>query len=330
MVTRKKTTILIVALLLSLVVFISPSSALGPEINVVKYVEPPLAQVGDIVTYSIIIYNSGDCQLENIEVEDSLLSPIFGDPIIGLGFCWRLAPGEAQIKTFPYVVQEDDPSPLESCVVVTSSPTGSNELIEDQDCVTVTINPPANVPPQCSTGGPYIANCQGFTTVIQLDGTGSIDPDGGPLTYEWTTDCVEATLIDPQDAQPILIVDTSQGILINCDVTLTVTDEAGTVDTCVTSVAIEACSPSNLATDLTVIVEDLNLQQGIDSSLDVKIDTALQAMEDINENNDIAAINALYAFINCVEAQRDKKITSEQADELIAYALAIIDSLNGE
>ncbi len=175
-----------------------------------------------------------------------------------------------------------------------------------------------------------------FSTVFHLDGTGSIDPDDpidGLLTYEWTTDCVAAMILDPQDSQPLLIVDTSYGVPIECNVTLTVKDAAETVDsfsTVSTSIAIEACSAGDLATDLAETVEDFNLQQGLDSSLDSKLDAALQAMDDINENNDVAAIQALYGFINSVEAQRGKKLTSEQADELIAGALATIEVLIGE
>ena len=75
-------------------------------------------------------------------------------------------------------------------------------------------------------------------------------------------------------------------------------------------------------------VEVLNLQQGINSSLDVKLDAAFQALDDINANNDVAAINALEAFINAVEAQRGKQITEMDADALIAMAEDIIAMLS--
>ena len=71
----------------------------------------------------------------------------------------------------------------------------------------------------------------------------------------------------------------------------------------------------------------LNLQKGIANSLDAKLYAALQALDDLNENNDVAAINALQAFINAVEAQRGKKISQEDADALIAAAQEIIDLL---
>jgi parallel beta-helix repeat protein len=193
--------------------------------------------------------------------------------------------------------------------------------------------PTENKLPICNAGGPYTAACQGFTTVIELDGIGSLDPDDpvdGTLTYEWTTDCVAAIILNPQDPQTLVIVDTSYGVPIDFDVTLTIKDAADSTSTCSASVTIEACSAADLVTDLTATVEDFNLEQGLDSSLDSKLDAALEAAEDINENNDVAAIRALYGFINSVEAQRDKKLTSEQADELIAGALATIELLLGE
>jgi hypothetical protein len=75
------------------------------------------------------------------------------------------------------------------------------------------------------------------------------------------------------------------------------------------------------------LVEVFNLQQGISNNLDAKLDASLNALNDVNQNNDQAAINSLQAFISSVEAQRGNKITNEQADTLIAKAQAIIDSL---
>lgn len=71
-----------------------------------------------------------------------------------------------------------------------------------------------------------------------------------------------------------------------------------------------------------------NLKHGIENSLDAKLDAALKALEDINENNDVAAINTLEAFINAVQAQSGTKITEADADALIAAAQEIIALLS--
>ena len=72
----------------------------------------------------------------------------------------------------------------------------------------------------------------------------------------------------------------------------------------------------------------MNLQRGIDNSLDAKLSNALASLEAFNAEKRNDTINKLYAFINEVEAQRGNKITNEQADLLIAKALAIIELLS--
>src|SRR5687768_6786125 len=80
--------------------------------------------------------------------------------------------------------------------------------------------------------------------------------------------------------------------------------------------------------ELAITVFDMNLQNGIENSLDSKLDAALGALDDANASNDVAACNTLGAFINAVEAQRGMKITNAQADQLIAAAQEIRSMLN--
>jgi hypothetical protein len=75
------------------------------------------------------------------------------------------------------------------------------------------------------------------------------------------------------------------------------------------------------------IVESLNLQTGIENSLDAKLSAAMQALDDVNQNNDVAAINALNAFINAALAQRGDKMPEADADEIIALAQDAIAAL---
>jgi len=84
-------------------------------------------------------------------------------------------------------------------------------------------------------------------------------------------------------------------------------------------------SPQMLTKQLITQVEGLNLQQGIDNSLDAKLDAVVRALDDLNQNNDVAAINSLESFINAIEAQRGNKIPEADADALIATAQQIID-----
>lgn len=81
--------------------------------------------------------------------------------------------------------------------------------------------------------------------------------------------------------------------------------------------------------ELIADVVQLNLKKGISNSLDAKLDAAVQALDDINQNNNVAAINALQAFINSVAAQRGLNISDADATALIATARAIIALLGG-
>ncbi len=91
--------------------------------------------------------------------------------------------------------------------------------------------------------------------------------------------------------------------------------------------SFSAQTPAEATVDLIAIVEDYNFQNGIENSLDSKLAAVVSALTDLNDNNDVAALNSLYAFINNVEAQRGNQITNEQADVLIAAAQRVIDSL---
>lgn len=82
--------------------------------------------------------------------------------------------------------------------------------------------------------------------------------------------------------------------------------------------------------DLATAVLSLNLRTGIENSLDVKLQSAISAIDDLSENNDIAAINSLGAFINAVEAQMGKELSDEEADYLIETANSIIAQIESE
>jgi hypothetical protein len=87
-------------------------------------------------------------------------------------------------------------------------------------------------------------------------------------------------------------------------------------------------NPAGAIEALIAAVISLNLQQGITNGLDAKLSSALGALDDVNTNNDAAAINTIEAFINAVEAQRGKEISEPDADGLIQAAVNIINMLS--
>lgn len=83
-------------------------------------------------------------------------------------------------------------------------------------------------------------------------------------------------------------------------------------------------TPEQLIQDLIDYVNTLNLDQGIDNSLDAKLQNARDALEAANAGQRQDAVNKMNAFISAVEAQSGKAIPSEDADDLIDLAVDII------
>jgi len=75
------------------------------------------------------------------------------------------------------------------------------------------------------------------------------------------------------------------------------------------------------------VTSSLNLKQGVSNSLDAKLQNAKGALEDKKAGKRQDAINKLEAFKNGVEAQRNKEITDEQANLLIAMVNNIISQI---
>jgi len=89
----------------------------------------------------------------------------------------------------------------------------------------------------------------------------------------------------------------------------------------------EPKGPIELLNDLIADVLEVNLSGGIQNSFDQKLEGALRSLDDLNQHNNVAAVNALNAFINAVNAQKGNQISIENADDLIAAAQIIIAQL---
>jgi hypothetical protein len=86
--------------------------------------------------------------------------------------------------------------------------------------------------------------------------------------------------------------------------------------------------PVVLIDELTAFVADLNAKNGILNALDAKLGAVQGALSDLNENNDVAALNAMYAFCYNAQAQSGKQLETADADALIAKADAIIAAID--
>jgi len=144
--------------------------------------------------------------------------------------------------------------------------------------------------------------------VLSLDGDGSSYDRSSPYDLSLGSGGTAALLNIPVAAGDQVVLELS-GTEIGLNFTITFTPDSA--------------DPVSAIEDLALRVAAMNLQNGIENSLDSKLDAALNALDDVNANNDGAACNTLQAFINAVEAQRGNKLTDAQAGQLIAAAQAI-------
>ena len=91
----------------------------------------------------------------------------------------------------------------------------------------------ANQPPVVSTGGnsgvDYAVDCNNVfapfsaTTSVQLDGSGSYDPNGTPVTFFWHNECQNGWFDDPTSPAPVYHVDMTGVCQRECWIALRVT-----------------------------------------------------------------------------------------------------------
>lgn len=170
---------------------------------------------------------------------------------------------------------------------------------------------PPNQPP-VAIAGPGQTAILGES--VQFDGSGSSDPDGTIENYAWSFG-------DGESGQGVTTSHTyaTAGSYI---VTLTITDDDGATATDTVLVTIQTLPEA--ITSFSSLVASYNIQQGIGSSLDAKLQNAQAALVAANAGKRQDAANRLLAFINAIEAQRGKELTNAQADELEAWARRIL------
>jgi PKD repeat protein len=153
--------------------------------------------------------------------------------------------------------------------------------------------------------------------LLTFDATGSSDSDGSIASYKW----------DFGDGMVAYgpIVKHAYGAPGQYSVTLSVTDDEGATATDEALVIVQTVSEEIHA--LVDLVEGLNLQAGIENSLNTKLQNALDASTASNAGNRQDARSKIEAFINAVKAQRCKEIACEQADALVAFATWILSVL---
>lgn len=150
-----------------------------------------------------------------------------------------------------------------------------------------------------------------------FDGSDSNDSDGNIVSYVWNFG-------DSSTGNGETTTHTYSSVG-SYTVTLTATDDFGSTDTVTATAVVQ--TPAQAIDDLTSLVESMNLAQGISNSLDSKLENAADALSAMNSGSTNSAIAKLEAFINSCQAQSGNQLTIEQANQLIAAATRIINTL---
>ena len=85
-----------------------------------------------------------------------------------------------------------------------------------------------NEPPVCILASPYTGSCGGTETNVLLGEVSASDPEGSPVVFSWTNiNCPGASFDDSSAETPLLTIDSSEALPLECVVQVTVTDDGG-------------------------------------------------------------------------------------------------------
>jgi chitodextrinase len=176
----------------------------------------------------------------------------------------------------------------------------------------VTTAPPPNTPP-VADAGPDQTVITGETVIF--DGSGSSDPDGTIVSYEW--DFGDGATGSGETTTHAYVSTGTYTVI------LTVADDDESTDSDAAVVTVQ--TPAEAIQYLSDYVRELGLSYGTESSLLATLEAAIASL---GRGQDDAAIHQLGAFINQVEAlRRSGQLSDELAQELISGAQRIIDNI---
>jgi hypothetical protein len=88
-----------------------------------------------------------------------------------------------------------------------------------------------NSSPQCDAGFDQTVVCQGAFTQVTFDASASFDPDGDPITFQWSA-CPGTIITDPTSPITVAYIDTSASCDVTCGIRLRVEDNHGLWNAC--------------------------------------------------------------------------------------------------
>ena len=154
----------VVALGLILGVFVSPSHACPPCIEVWKWVEPEVSKIGDDVVYTICVKNCGEIDLKNIAVEDPLLGGVLSD------FPSTLAVGERVCRDFKYTIKPSDPDPLVNVAIASGEDEDGNHVVDSNTATVDLVKVGIDITKTVDNTNPCFGDIVTYTICIENTG----------------------------------------------------------------------------------------------------------------------------------------------------------------
>jgi uncharacterized repeat protein (TIGR01451 family) len=209
-----------------------------PAIAIDKEASVDTAHVGETITYTYTVTNTGDVKLTGIKASDDLLGAISS-------VATTLEPGQITTGTATYVVQESDlPGPLTNAVTVTGTPP-----VTDTDSVSVplTITRALNVVKQASVDTASVGQAITYTYTVTNTGNVSLqdiraDDDRLGAISLATTTLAPGEITTGTATHTVVVGDLLRGPLVNT-VTVTGTSPTGDVVTDTDDASVELGPP---------------------------------------------------------------------------------------
>ncbi|MFQ5399230.1 MAG: multicopper oxidase domain-containing protein [Anaerolineae bacterium] len=159
-----------------------------PALQVTKQASAPSINVGETVTYTYTITNTGDTTLTGVSATDDKLGSITLDAT-------TLAPGATATGTASYTVTEGDlPGPLTNMISASGTPPyGPDATATDTLSVDLTFNPAIQVTKQASVASANVGDTIVYTYTVTNSGdvtltsVGATDDKLGSITLDATT-----------------------------------------------------------------------------------------------------------------------------------------------
>ncbi len=164
-----------------------------PGISITKGCAPSSGTVGETITYTITIANTGDVALENITVSDTLL----GD--LSDSFVDYLAVGASDTRVFYRDIRSGDPSPLVNTARVDATVVELGNPVWDEDSCQVTIEIAPDTVTTIDASATTVISGDSVDLTITEENTGDVDLTN-PYVEVWKDGVLFTTLVAPPDS----------------------------------------------------------------------------------------------------------------------------------